>query len=178
MAQAEPLVPVAELVERLESLEGRVKKGGAGAPVATAAPVRSARPATAPTTPIRPAVQTAGTGGPPTPAPTKTPAPAPVRAPEAYRAPADPMAEWTSLLARIETRSKMLAGVYHTARLIAWSDKGIELGIPGGMAADAENLKELKKIITELVGAPLDVKVKTEAAASEGRSLLEVEAEK
>jgi len=72
----------------------------------------------------------------------------------------------------------MLAGVYHTARLIAWSDKAIELGIPGGMAADAENLKELKKIITELVGAPLDVKVKTEAAASEGRSLLEVEAEK
>jgi len=88
------------------------------------------------------------------------------------------MAEWTGLLARIETRSKMLAGVYHTARLIAWSDKAIELGIPGGMAADAENLKELKKIITELVGAPLDVKVKTEAAASEGRSLLEVEAEK
>src|SRR5215813_1415658 len=28
MAQSEPLVPVAELVERLESLEGRVKKGG------------------------------------------------------------------------------------------------------------------------------------------------------
>jgi hypothetical protein len=86
------------------------------------------------------------------------------------------MAAWTALLAGIESRSKMLAGVYHTARLIAWSDKAIELGIPGGMAADAENLKELKKIIAELVGAPLDVRVKTEAAA--GRSLLEVEAEK
>lgn len=89
------------------------------------------------------------------------------------------MAEWTALLGKIETRSKMMAGIYHTARLISWGDKAIELGIPGGMAADAENLKELKKIIGELVGAPLDVKVKTEAAAaSEGRSLLEVEAEK
>ena len=96
--------------------------------------------------------------------------------PGRYQAPVDPMAEWTALLGKIETRSKMMAGVYHTARLISWSDRAIELGIPGGMAADAENLKELKKIIGELVGAPLDVKVKTEAAS--GRSLLEVEAEK
>ncbi len=77
----------------------------------------------------------------------------------------------------------MMAGVYHTARLIAWTDRAIELGVAGGggggMAADPENLKELKKTIAELVGTPLDVKVKTEAAAAgAGRSLLEVEAEK
>jgi hypothetical protein len=86
------------------------------------------------------------------------------------------MAEWTTLLAGIEKRSKMLAGIFHTARLLSWTDRAIELGAPGGMAADPENVKELKRIIGEIVGAPLDVKVKTETAA--GRSLLEVENEK
>src|SRR5262249_30033668 len=59
MAQAEPLVPVAELVERLESLEGRVRKG------APAAPTRAPRSPSPPPPP------------PPSPSPSPSPAPPP-----------------------------------------------------------------------------------------------------
>ena len=85
------------------------------------------------------------------------------------------MAEWGRLVDTISQRSVKLAGIYHTARLLSWTDRTIELGATGSMASDPENVKELKRLVAELCGAPLDIHIKTEAA---GRSLLEVESEK
>jgi hypothetical protein len=88
------------------------------------------------------------------------------------------MAEWARLIDAIEARSKKLAGIYHTARLLEWSERGLTLGAAGTMASDPENVKELRRVIAEIVGAPLDVKVSAEAAAPAARSLHELESER
>jgi hypothetical protein len=168
MSQAEPLVPVADLVERLEGLEGRVR-GGTGSKAPPRGPAQQPRPPTAPTVPAR-----ATPPAPPTPAPPKPPA----AVPRPYQAPADPMAEWSRLVEVVSQRSLKLAGIYHTARLLSWTDRALELGASGTMASDPENVKELKRLVAEIAGAPLDIVVKADAPVSGARSLHEVEAEK
>lgn len=99
-----------------------------------------------------------------------------------YRAPAEPLIEWGRLIDAIEERSRKLAGIYHTARLIAWTERAIELGASGAMAADHENVKALEKIIGEITGAPLKIVINDKpaegASAASARSLLELEAER
>src|SRR5205814_627605 len=75
--------------------------------------------------------------------------------------------------------SVKLAGIYAGARLLSWTDQAIELGASGLLVSDVENIKELKKIVAEVLGAPLDVRVKPVAGAFEQpRSVMELEAQR
>jgi DNA polymerase-3 subunit gamma/tau len=148
MASQEPLVGIGELVERLEQMEGRLK-GARPAGRAAAAPA----PAPAP---------------PPTPKPSASPTPSP---------PPDPMAAWAKLMDAVEGRSRKLAGIYHAARLLSWTERSIQLGAAGAMAGDPENLKELKKLVAAIVGAPLEITIVAETTPA-ARSLAELDAER
>src|SRR5262249_5545070 len=106
---------------------------------------------------------------------------APAR-PTRTAAPADPMAAWARLLDGIEARSPKLAGLYHTARLVSWTERAIELGTSNTFASDPDSLKDLKKLIAEVTGTPVDVKIVPDApqsaTAAPARSLAEVDAER
>jgi DNA polymerase-3 subunit gamma/tau len=158
MASSEPLAPLAELVDRLGELEARTR-GRAPAPP---------RPAPKPV---------------PTPSPSPPPSapPAPPAAPRRAGAPADPFAEWERVVAALQTRGAVLYGYYSRARLLSWTDAGIELGSSSPLAVDADHVKELTRAVGEILGAAVVVKVKPLPAEKpegkhEGKSVAEVEA--
>jgi len=72
------------------------------------------------------------------------------------------MAEWEKLVSAMEIT---LAGIYAHARLISWTESGIELGFARGslqaaLGADTDKLAKLKALLAQHAGAPVDVKVK------------------
>jgi hypothetical protein len=84
-----------------------------------------------------------------------------------YCAPDAPAAAWERLVGALEKKSLTLAGMYAHARLLAWDDQAIELAVPEkSVAADPEHVANLKKAVGDLVGAPLDVRVKAVAAGA------------
>ncbi len=149
MASAEPLVPIAELVDRL----GELQRGAPARP----AP-RRAEPAAAP--PARPAA------APPA-------APAKARAAAPYRPPADFLAEWERLVA---TLPPGLQARCLQAKLVGWGERAVDLGFPQrSMGLDPDDVAALKKALAA-AGHPVDVKLQTVEAAAP--SLVDVEAER
>jgi hypothetical protein len=58
-----------------------------------------------------------------------------------------------------------LAGVYAHARLLGWTDAGLELGFARGslqaaLGADTDKLAKLKAVLAQQTGTAFDVKVK------------------
>jgi hypothetical protein len=97
--------------------------------------------------------------------------------------PADPFAEWQRVVAALQERSGILYGHYSRARLLGWNDAGIELGTASFLATDADTVKELTRLVGEILGAPVAVRVKSIPAEKpgapekvEGKSVAEVEA--
>jgi DNA polymerase-3 subunit gamma/tau len=150
MASMEPLVPLADLVARVERL-------------AAGKPAQTTRPSTRPPTP--------------TATPTATPTPTRTRTRTEPRVPADPFAEWARVVGELEKRAKGLFGHFARAKLVAWTEAGIELAASSPFATDADTVKELKRVVGEIVGSAIEIQVKNEAPAA-ARSVAEVEAEK
>jgi DNA polymerase-3 subunit gamma/tau len=140
MASAEPLVPIAELVDRLHTLESRVRSG-------PPAPKPSPRPASASASVPAPAPN-------PTPNPTPPPPPAPTPTPTP---PPPPVRDFRALIDRI--RSMTVRSYLEQARLLSWDDKAMELGYTStGMAT--QNADEIKKAVQEALQSQIDVRVK------------------
>jgi hypothetical protein len=79
--------------------------------------------------------------------------------------PADPVATWDRLVGVIGDRSMMLSSVYVHARMLGWTDKGLELGfardsLHASLGSDADNLGKLRGIIAGELGGEVPVTVK------------------
>jgi hypothetical protein len=75
------------------------------------------------------------------------------------------MSAWEQTNTALERKSIALAGVYLHAKLLAWDDAAITLGLAAdslqaSLASDADNITKLRAFLREHTGAPLDVKVK------------------
>ena len=150
MASAEPLVPIAELVDRLADMTR-----DAAPPAPPRAGPRRADPP------------------PPAPAPAVTPPAPKPRSAAPYRAPAAALAEWERFVA---TLPPGLGARCLQAKMLAWTERAIELGVaPRGLGLDADDIAALKRALAA-AGHPVDVKVQTVDAA--GASLVDVEAER
>jgi DNA polymerase-3 subunit gamma/tau len=109
------------------------------------------------------------------PAPKPTSAPTRTRTRTEERVPADPFAEWARIVGELEKRAKGLFGHYARAKLVGWTEKGIELAASSPFATDADNVKELNRVVGDILGSGVDIKVRSEGA---GKSVADVEAEK
>jgi len=104
--------------------------------------------------------------------------------------PADALTAWNTVLGELETRRKFsLLGPFQHARVIKWTADEIDLGFPvdvhsmGEMAADRQNIDDLRSIVRELFELPhLRLGVRLLDAAESGqagaRSVLETTREK
>ena len=103
----------------------------------------------------------------------------PASAAEALRA-------WNDVLGQLEARKKFsLLGPFQHARVLAWTVDALELGFPvdvhsmGEMAADKDNLTELKNVLRELGPDLKSLKVtvklldERESSSAGARSVLE-----
>jgi DNA polymerase-3 subunit gamma/tau len=153
MASAEPLVPIADLVDRLDQMT----KGAPPRP----APRRAEPPAAPPPRAVAP------------PPPAPAPAPPRPRAVAAYRPPADTLVEWERL---VGTLTPGLQARCLQAKLLGWSERAVELGFPPrSLGLDPEDVGSLRKALAA-AGHPVEVKIQTVEAATP--SLVDVEAER
>lgn len=99
---------------------------------------------------------------------------------------ADALREWNDVLGQLEVRKKFsLLGPFQHARVMKWTADALELGFPidvhamGEMAADGNNLEDLKGLLRELGPEFKSIKVTvklldaTESSAAGARSVLE-----
>ncbi len=203
LCQAEPLLPLGDLLERLSSLEGRLGGGGAasgprgpgssvppargrpGAAVATAAPPALAAPAV-PATPsaARPPEPVAA-------APVSPPArPAPVVAPVAPPAAAAPVAApspsaqgeggFTAFVQTLVADHPLEFALLADARLVSVADGCVTLAVPGGFERQQlESQADLVgKLFARWLGKPQRLVITAADAAPAGRSLADEEAAK
>ena len=100
--------------------------------------------------------------------------------------PADALRTWNDVLGQLEARKKFsLLGPFQHARVLVWTRELLELGFPidvhsmGEMAADKDNLADLRNLLVELGPTLGSIKVhvklldERESAAAGARSVLE-----
>jgi DNA polymerase-3 subunit gamma/tau len=159
LCQAEPLMPLGDLLERLESLEGRLGPGG---PPTPAGPGPSA-----------PAPGTGSRGAPPRPARPTAVAPSERAAPEPPRpAPANPRvsldnpaAFWSAVKSAIESKSPMLAsGLDHAevTELVAGGQPHITITVADRFAVDhlEKGRPRIEAVLQDVAGVPLRLTVR------------------
>jgi DNA polymerase III subunit gamma/tau len=150
MAATEPLVGVGDMVRRLEELERRIRSGTGDRQQATGHRERAE--------PER--VKAAVVAEP---------------EPERVKA-AGGMADWEKFIGFLEKKSMTLAGIYSNAKLMAWTEKGVEIGFPKEFALgiDPDKIAVVKAALKEFAGKPLALEVRTIEAAA-GASVADVE---
>jgi DNA polymerase-3 subunit gamma/tau len=97
---------------------------------------------------------------------------------------------WGEVLGELEARGKFSLACFHHARVMKWTPEDLELGFPidvhamGEMAADRENVDDLRTIIRELGPAQKSIRVSVrlldeqESGRTQARSILETSREK
>jgi hypothetical protein len=156
MASSEPLVPIAELLERIEAIES--KRGGGGAPAPRPAPAKKAAASASPSTTVGSTSMSTSTS-------------------TGKKVPADVVGEWTRVVGELEKRARGLFGHYARAKLVSWNEAGIELAASSPFAREPDTVKDLKRVVGEILGVPVEVKVKEDTGGG-AKSVAEVEAEK
>jgi DNA polymerase-3 subunit gamma/tau len=102
--------------------------------------------------------------------------------------PADALREWESIIAALEEARRLsLVALYQHARLLSWTDRGLELGFPEGelnseVAVDRDNIAGLAAFLSQRYGRAIAVTGKLlsgeEARQQNARSLVELSNER
>jgi DNA polymerase III subunit gamma/tau len=152
LCQAEPLLPLGDLLDRLEKLEGRLAAAGA-LPSRTPAPVPVSAPAPAPR-PRAPSRQSA-----------EAPAPAPAPAPSSPVAPLSPDTDVAEVWRRVREsfghRPAMAAALDH-AEVSGWESGTVTLQFAQKFALDQTTKfkSEVERSLSQITGAPTRVELK------------------
>jgi DNA polymerase-3 subunit gamma/tau len=175
MAQAEPLVPLGDLLQRLELLELRL--GDGGGPSGAAGPSSSTRrtasvPSSPPAKPVRrlsPNEQVTAAFASASGVDAASAAAQHDRAterPTAVPGAAPQMLEcWKSLLTDVEQREPVSASAYYGAQLLSFAPERIELGYPPGSfelqrAAQSDRLAGFRAHCAAILGRELQIVVR------------------
>ncbi len=143
LCQAEPLLPIGDLLQRLEELEGRLGGDGGGGRGDGPRPP-APRPSTA--RPAPPAV------------PTRT---APVRLASPPTSPAEVAEAWRRVRDSFEDRVTVKAALDH-AQVLEWADGKVTVALPDKLTLDQveRNRKEIEKMLGEIAGITVQLTVR------------------
>ena len=177
LAATEVVQPIGELVDRLAQMERRLGSGGGGGGGGEKKPTRAA--ATTATTATKPPAQAQGSG----PTVSSIPQAYPIAAPSPSPSPStstttstDPLSAWEGVIARMdEARELTLVSLYQQAKVMSWSEKGVELGFGAGMSGELASEPEKVAALQKFVGRPVKVVILGEAEAAAARSIIEAE---
>jgi DNA polymerase-3 subunit gamma/tau len=104
--------------------------------------------------------------------------------------PDEALRAWSEVLAELEARGKFSLACFHHARVMKWTAEELELGFPidvhamGEMAADRQNVDDLRMIIRELGPDQKSIRVavrlldEQESGRTQARSILETSRER
>jgi hypothetical protein len=80
------------------------------------------------------------------------------------KVPVDPLAAWEHLVGMLGERSITLSAVYVHARLLAWDERGLELGfaretLQASLGADTDNVTRLKAFLADELGGSVELRI-------------------
>jgi DNA polymerase-3 subunit gamma/tau len=176
LAATEAMPPIGALIDKLAQMEKRLAAGGGGGGGGgDKVPARTAPAAARPAGSLssKAPVQASGSGPTVSSIPQAYPIAVPSPSPSTST---DPLKAWEAIISRMdEARELTLVSLYQQAKVLGWSDKGVELGFPPGMSGELASEPEKVAALEKFVARPVKVVILSEADAVAARSIVEAE---